>query len=514
MKTLRDYQEKSLRVFSRSTGSLDGSDLGTGKTLVAVERLRQIPARRGGHRVLVVAPVNTHLQWKAAFAEQYPSLDGSAHLRIIGTHRTDTESWEMIQKKAPGVYIIGWEAMRGMIGEELRRESNSRGTDKLTVAAVKSGMKQGKIPPWHRSGTWDLVIADEVHRITRRDSANALVLKKIESVHRHGASATFAGNRIDGAWSVLNWLWKDQYRNFWEWAEAFLEIEEEKIYGAGGQEITKRKIVGEKDPGSTWLDVPCKIRHRVEDVRKELPDVIERTVTVPMTDEQLRIYNEFDAEYTAWVARHNPETREQLLRLITTPSGIERRTRLRQAALGTLVVASEDPKMELGYHPDAPCPKVDAIREILADLPADEPVIVWSHSRKWITMAADRLKKAKVGPVRTWTGLTTPKNRQIYKETLGSGCRVMICQIQAVAEGVDGLQRSCAAEIWASVMDGDVVANVQAEGRLNRDGQKRPVQRWHLHSENSIDTDINLTLALREYQLGQFYRDHQKEGNQ
>jgi len=508
MKTLRPYQEKSIRVFSNDTSTFDASDLGTGKTLVGVERLRGIEPRGKAPRALVVAPVNTHLQWAAAFAEQYPALAGSVFLRIVGTHRSDPKSWEMMTARKPGVYIIGWEAMRGAVGEDLRRVSNSKGSDKMTVEAAKAGIRAGRVPPWTRTGIWDLVIGDEIHRIGHRNSSNAIVLKMIRATHRHGISATGAGNRVENLWSVLNWLWKDRYPSFWQWAGDFLEVEEKDIYREGEKVATQKKVIGEKEAGVTWLDIPTKIRHRVADVRGELPDVIERVVSVPMTPRQREIYDDFAGAAVAWLDDHAGE--ESVPRkLITAPLPIEQRIRLRQAALGELVVTDDDP-VEIGFVQGAPNPKIDAIKEIIADLPEDEPVLIWSHSRKWIEMAHKELTRSKLGKVRSWTGKTTPKTRVIYKATFGPDFRILLAQIQAVAEGVDGLQRHCAAEIWASVMDGDIVANTQAEGRLHRDGQTRPVQRWHLQSAISIDTDLATSLAARRSQMKRFYRDQDR----
>lgn len=509
MKTLRPYQAKSIEVFKRDVSTFDASDLGTGKTLVGVERLRGIEPRGKAPRVLVVAPVNTHGQWAAAFREQFPSLSGSKFLRIIGTHKSDPESWAMLTSRKPGVYIIGWEAMRGAVGEDLRRDSNAKGVDKMTVAAAKAGIRMGKVPPWTRTGIWDLVIGDEIHRIGRRDSSNAVVLKLIKAVYKHGISATGAGNKIENLWSVLNWLWKDRYPAFWQWAEDFLEVEEKDIYRDGEKAATQKKIIGEKEAGVTWLDIPTKVRHRVADVRGQLPDVVERTVVVPMTERQREIYEDFAGACVAWLDNHAGEGGTMARKLIASPLSVEQRIRLRQAALGELVVTDDNP-VEIGFVQEAENPKIDAVIEIIADLPAGEPVLIWTHSRKWALMAQARLKKAKLGEVRSWTGATTPKTREIYKSTFGTDFRILIAQIQAVAEGVDGLQRNCAAEIWASVMDGDVTANTQAEGRLHRDGQTRPVQRWHLHSEMSIDTDLAASLAARRSQLKRLYRDREK----
>jgi hypothetical protein len=584
---LRDYQEKSQVILARDSSGLDGSDMGTGKTLTGVERVRQIAREIGrAPRVLVVAPTNTQRQWLHLFGEQFPHLATSEHLRIVGTPGADPGAWStfMLYKKAAGIFIIGWEAMRGMcpksvqiitqeaadriaearadrrsakkvLGrkrttederlaalrtvEEAERamvvQDDERGTtDKgvpegwvvenpggasrgygslykgghtLTKQAVLAAMRQGDVPPWSRTGTWDLVIADESHRMARKSSINKITMSILKADAKLAASATPAGNKPEGMWSTLNWLWPKEYPSFWTWAKTFMEIEDSHI----SQDATVQKIIGEVDPGATWLDIPCKVRHRVSEVRDQLPDVIERIVEVDMTAEQRRIYNEFADRSLAWIDDHPVGERLPL----------SQRIRLRQAALGTLAVTADDPDIELGFRSDVPQPKLDMIKDILSDLPDTEPVMIYTHSAKWAHMAAEALNAAKIyGEAKAWTGALNQKRRDAVKEAFGvmtpngprarfshKGLRIIIAQLQAIAEGVDGLQRRCACEIWASPTESEATINGQARGRLHRDGQTRPVQRWLLHSLDTIDVGLDESLRARRTQMKQFYRD-------
>jgi superfamily II DNA or RNA helicase len=493
LKKLRPYQEDALRVLSRDTSGLVGSDLGTGKTLVAVERVRQLGP---GPRVLVIAPVNTHHQWLQAFGEQYPPLAGSPYLRIIGTPRSDQESWDnYILEKRPGIYIMSWEGMRGATGEDLRRASNAAGTKKLTVRAVQQGMREGKIPPWTRTGTWDLIIADEVHRAARRDSANKMVLTRIKAHQKLGLSATPAGNKPSGLWSVLNWLWPKEYRSFWAWAETWLDVEEQRTGGG----YLRESALSEKRPGEAWVDIPCKVRHRLEDVGGLIPEVIERIVTVPMGAKQQRIYDDFMDQSLAWIDNQP----------VAAPLPVSQRIRLRQAALGQLKARYSCDEMDIDFVEGGEQPKLAAIRDILADLPDGERVLLFTHSSKWAHMAARNLgKTGRFGEVRAWTGDLNAKQREDLKRSfIDGGVRVLVAQIQAIAEGTDGLQHVCRCEIWASPTEDEEMANEQARGRLKRPGQKHPVQRWVLHSAGTIDEDIDRSLRARREQMRTVYRD-------
>lgn len=559
MKVLRPYQYETIRRLKKNKGGLIGSGLGSGKTLMAVEMIRTLECLS---RTLAIAPVNTHDQWIATVGEQFPSLVGTPYLRKVGTPLSDPEGWAMLLAKKPGFYVIGWEAMRGDLPLAVRKAGSAKTVKKpgITQAALKAGMKNGSIPPWPRTGMWDMVILDESHRIQNRNSLNKKTLGLIKADRRLALSYTPAGNLHDGLWSTLNWLWPDQYRSFWKWAETFLVIQDKHI----NQYDTVRQITGEKDPGATWASLPCAVRHRTEDIIEYLPEVIERVVKVPMHDVQRRMYDEFEQQAFAWIDG-KPEA---------TPLPLTQRIRLRQAALGTLTIREEivdtelwvsnqnidtlglmydlvseveilkdedgelmaeereidipvvredgteeyetirtlyakvafsHRKQDVDFNEHAAQPKVTVIKEILSDL-GGEPVVIYTHSARWARMTERLLDGQIDGEIRAWTGDLTPLQRRNLKEAFGPDIRVLVAVIPAVAEGIDGWQNVCQCEIWASQSD-DGLMNEQAKGRLHRPGQKAPVQRWLLQSEDSIDMLVDFNLRLRAAQLGSFYRD-------
>lgn len=576
-KKLRPYQQETVDRLKKHKAGLIGSGLGSGKTLMAIELIRTIEK---ASRTLVIAPVNTHDQWVRTAGEQFPSLQGTPYLRRVGTPLSDPEGWNMLLTKQSGFYVIGWEAMRGDLSLAARQGGSAKKVKKpaITQQALKTGMRNGTIPPWPRTGTWDMVILDESHRIQNRDSLNKKTLTLIKADRKLALSATAAGNQYDGLWSTLNWLWPEEYRSFWKWAETFLIIQDKYI----NQYDTVRQITGEKDSGATWAAIPCAVRHRTEDIIDQLPEVIERVVLVPMADVQRRMYDDFEKQAFAWIDG-KPEA---------TPLPLTQRIRLRQASLGTLkysesvvtterwvrnedidtlhmvydltepveILLDEDDELmaevreiqvprvpefgapgedaydtvevlyakvrithresEIDFNEHAPQPKLKMIKEILSDLPEDEPVIIYTHSAKWARMAAAELDEAGIyGEARAWTGDLTDKQRTGLKNVFGkmepakmrsvfthTGIRILVAVIPAVAEGIDGWQHVCRCEIWASQSD-DGLMNEQAKGRLHRPGQSSPVQRWLLQSEESIDSVVDINLRIRAGQLRSFYRD-------
>jgi superfamily II DNA or RNA helicase len=533
-----------IRRIKRDTSLLVGADMGTGKTLVAVEMFRSLKAPP---RILVIAPVNVHNQWIETAGEQFPSLAGSPYLRKVGTLKTDPEGWKAILAKTPGVYVMGWEAMRGDLPMEIRRKHTAKAKKNpdITVGAIREATKEGHIPPWNKAGTWDLVVLDESHRIQNRHSLNKKVVTQIKAERKLAMSGT-PSSTPEGLWSTLNWLWPRLYTSFTRWAEEYMVFEEKKI----GRDQVIKEIVGEAIPGEAWRDIPNAVRVRLEDIGVHLPEVIERVVHVPMGSEQRRIYDELEGQALAWIDEQP----------YAMPLPITQRIRLRQASLGELkvidttkrkelwvlrrdvgkarvTVADSDDKEYTGrvlkvlQDDDGPTGvvlalfeyeakefvfrdkvtnfKIQAIREIIQDLPEDEPVLIFTHSSRWARRAAEELAKAKLGEVRAWTGELTPRQREELKAEFGKTVRVMIAVIPAVAEGIDGWQDVCRFEIWASKSE-TALLNEQAKARLHRPGQKSPVQRWLIHSEESIDDGIEERLNIRRSQMKAMYGDSKK----
>src|SRR5690606_35233207 len=111
------------------------------------------------------------------------------------------------------------------------------------------------------SGSWDLVIADEVHRAANHKSATAKTLKTVESRMRIAMSGTPAGNRVEGFFSVLQWLWPEQYPHFWPWVMEHCHTELDEYAG--------RRVLGEKKQGSIVESIPLYLRRTAEEVMKD-----------------------------------------------------------------------------------------------------------------------------------------------------------------------------------------------------------------------------------------------------
>ena len=100
----------------------------------------------------------------------------------------------------------------------------------------------------------------------------------------------------------------------------------------------------------------------------------------------------------------------------------------------------------------------------------------------------DRLKE--YSPARIYGGVTL-QQREAEKSRFISDprCRVMVCNIQSGGTGIDGFQQVCCNVAFAEFASTSTDME-QAEDRLHRGGQERPVTVYYLIARGTIDEDM------------------------
>lgn len=119
---------------------------------------------------------------------------------------------------------------------------------------------------------------------------------------------------------------------------------------------------------------------------------------------------------------------------------------------------------------------------------SEEKLLLFAWHRDVVDRMFEELKE--YNPAKIYGGVTL-QQREAEKEKFiqDSTCRIMICNIQSGGTGVDGFQKVCCnvafAEFASTSTDMD-----QAEDRLHRGGQERPVSVYYLIAAGTIDEDI------------------------
>lgn len=119
---------------------------------------------------------------------------------------------------------------------------------------------------------------------------------------------------------------------------------------------------------------------------------------------------------------------------------------------------------------------------------SDEKLLLFAWHRDVVDRMFEELKE--YNPAKIYGGVTL-QQREAEKEKFiqDSTCRIMICNIQSGGTGVDGFQKVCCNVAFAEFASTSTDME-QAEDRLHRGGQERPVSVYYLIAAGTIDEDI------------------------
>lgn len=442
--TPRPEQLAAIEALLADKSHLCRGQVGSGKTLIGVEAVLRSHAKI----TIVICPVNTFTGWRKTFVRQ---SKGKVTPRVIDGTKAGKLAFESLVSREPGVFLLSWERFRMY--------------------------DWGNMP-------LDFVVLDEVHRQQNRNSTtHKSILTTRHAAYKLALSATPWGNRIEGAWATLRWLWWGDEevapKSFWRWVTNHLRTEPDQYQG--------KKIMGERVQGTVWASVPSK--SFFPSPYQEQPIIHE--IECEMTPFQRKVYDRFEKEAIVWL-----EDRPLVADL---PSVM--RIRLREICLAVPSikegwVRKQDPETgewekvwgEIVYfEEDAKSSKADAIIDKLNDLFAAEPypVLIFTHSRKFATMLTKRLQTKKFRAEQFIGGMGDTE-RQAKMNGFGTEFDVMVATIAAIGTGTDGLQDVCWTEFWVS-LDDDRVLNEQGLGRVARAGQTRTVQRYTFLAANSVE---------------------------
>lgn len=451
--TPRAYQSRVLEGLANSktayTG-LVGAGLGTGKTAVSVwNAMNAFGDTIKDQIILVVAPVRTESGW----CKHWKMLTGLDMVTLSGKKtKADLRVWDNLEAHKPGVYFITWELMR------------SRNKEKRWDGKAKKMVYKAMSKPFY-GVEFDMVIADEWHRAANHSSLNFQVVSRIRAKYRLALSATPAGNKPCNIWAALKFLWPNHYGGYWDFCAKFF-TEEFNAFSSFGKTYTS-----EKHPGMVRRGAPSYHEVSQAEANPELPDVIIHRVEVELTRHQRKLYDELEQKALTFLGDYPLK--------LSIPMELD--LRLRQMTLG---IPSFNEDGAVDYKEDCKSSKLDAMMDIIADLPENEPVVVWVHSQKFIKAVLYRLKKGGIKALEI-----SGKSHGDYQAMINGSVRVLVILHEAGAEGIDGLQRVCHTEIWLS-MSNSLIINEQATGRLNRQGQTQIVNRFLIQATDTVDSRV------------------------
>lgn len=427
-------------VLEKHGGAYIGWERGLGKTLGSCALIEATDARR----TLVVCP-NTAKEsvWAAEVARWLPDHE----VKVLPNDKTKRDrmlEWvkytDRYEDDCPMVLVIHYEALSIIAG----KKKVGRNTQ------IQRG--------WDKYGEWDLVIADEAHRIKDPKAQMSKALKKVPARYKLALSGSIIQNHAEELFSVLQWLFPDTYKRKWQdWNDRYLDYDE----GPFGKICLGIKIERLEDLRQE-LGVFMVYRRKEDEL--DLPEKTEQTLLVDLSAPQRQAYDEL---LTTCLTELDDGSR------IKAADGLVMLGKLRQIASGLDLVGSEVRDSS----------KLDLAVELISDA-EDEAFVVFTWYKANGHTLQDRLAVRGIESF-VVDGEVPHDSRAAAIAAFQAGeRRVFIGTLATLAESVTLHRATNAIFIDRSW---NPAQNVQAEDRIYRIGQDRPVTITHIVAKNTVD---------------------------
>lgn len=450
MITPYEYQKETIEKFSHVPAVLDGSEMGTGKTIVAAQ-LDLVRREQGGGPTLIIAPLSgTMNTWRRHYKLHLP------HLRGIVCDPKNRPKFVGALQRADwyDYYIVHWDVL-------------SREVDSLSKVR------------------WNHIIADECHRAKSRKAQSTRALKRLWTRYKTGLSGTPVTNRPQDLWSILNWLYPRDYRSYWKFYERYVEYTIEYPHGYHKFQRSKneKELLKRIDPFYVrhLKRRPC-CPHHPTGVTPWLPDkTYAEPIWVDLTGPQRTAYNKMKGKMIAWIGENEDQ-------IVAAPVVISQLVRLQQFALAYAKV-NEEGKVIL----TEPSAKLDALMDLIKDNEGEQ-IVVFSQFSSVINLLGARLAKAKISHG-IFTGQTSPKDRERIVQDFQAGkIQIFAGTIKAGGVGLDLFASSTVVFLDRSWSPAE---NLQAEDRLWRIGQDNAVTVYDIMARDTVDLGRKQRIELK-----------------
>jgi SNF2 family DNA or RNA helicase len=311
---------------------------------------------------------------------------------------------------------------------------------------------------------WDHIIYDECHKLKDPTSNTSKFAHKLvkNSTYRLGLTGTFLPHSPLDAFSQYKAIDPSIFGgSYYRYKLTYTELG-----GFQGREVVN--YINQDQLNQKIESIGIQIENDVLD----LPEEIHSFRTVQLESQTRRVYDEMNADLYASV--ENGE--------ITISNAMVKVLRLQQLTSGHL-------KTDDGQIHRYGNEKRELLRELLTEIPAIEPIVVFAR----FTPDIDNIKQVANDLGKTCAELTGQANE--VKDFQEGKADVLATQVQAGSLGID-LTRACYCIFYS--IGHSLGEYQQACKRIHRPGQTRTVRYYHLLAENSVDGRVYNALQAKQ----------------
>lgn len=423
---LRDYQKEGFTWLKRMNyfhfSGILADDMGLGKTLQVIALLESEKAE--DRTSIVVVPASLLLNWMDEIQKFTKELSFLCIMGSSGERKEQIKEWHKVD-----ILITSYDYLRRDIEEY----------EKLSFYYV---------------------ILDEAQYIKNQKTKNAVCVKMLKAEHRLALTGTPIENSLAELWSIFDFLMPGYLYNY-----HYFQTHFEKDIVANRDEDKQKKL--------KRMVEPFILRRNKKEVLQELPDKIEKNMTITFDDEEKKLY-------MANFAKASKELQEKLsMDKVDKFAILSILMKLRQLCCEPSLVY--DNFTRLGS-------KRQGCLELIRSLKDNHAkILLFSSFTSMLDLLADDLREEHI----SYFMLTgkTPKDerRQLVQKFQEGQVDVFLISLKA---GGTGLNLTAAQAVIHYDPWWNVSAQNQATDRAHRIGQEETVQVFRLIMKDSIEEKI------------------------
>lgn len=444
---LLEFQKADADKMIQKKSMINANRMGAGKTVTTLDAIEELKATP----CLIVAPKFAHSVWQE---ELWTWMQEKAII-YNGTPKKRIQQWDEFVSSGCKFLITNYEML-----EEVARKSG------ITL-------KPAALPTPGTFWKWESIIWDEAHNgglLNRKNKAFKISAKLAKIIPvRYPLTATPIRKGCVDLFALLHLVDPRGFDSYWKYVNRHCVVTSTPF----GKEIEKnpanlahfRKMLSE-----------YMIRRPASEVAAERPGAIRQPLLVEMNKEQKKIYDELTEELMALI----PETGEILM----TPQQMTLMLRQRQILAAPQVLG-------LKHRGAAIDTVVEHSRNIIQD---GNAIVIFTSFRQAVPKIEEALRDehGEDLPIYKITGGMTSQefgdSWQSFQK--GTGAAVLICVIKSSAS----FHATRASTAYFIGHEWDFNLNEQAEGRLDRYGQKELVNVFYLLYKGTVDDHLSRRL--------------------
>jgi SNF2-related domain/Helicase conserved C-terminal domain len=481
-----DWQEKDLRFLNPMPYSANWSQMGCYKTSTGLWLLER-------KRVKDVMIITSKVGKGAYFSDFYKCLPEEWELYNLGIHTVmqrieDFEKPVKLEKllsirakKRPRVFLCHY----NMFTNAANNSSANRNGGMGIVDALKN------------FGLWDMILADEAHRLKNRDTQWTKNIKKLKAKNKHIMTGTGFVNNPAEIWSLLNFLDRGRWSSYWAFRNYFCD---QVIDTRGFRTI--RGLFPHRVEEFRKLRQSLGPRHTMQTVHKGISKPIESVHEVDLNPTQRRMY--LDIKSTLQTLDQKGET-------LQSPNVLSQLNRLRQISVATPDVKQrafdvKQNRIVFSIQLIEPSSKLDEVMDILSEL--DEPnqkVVIFSNFKDPIELLKTRFDKAAISYVHMEESHSEQKRYHLWHDVFpNTSTKVFLSTLDL---GGESINLSCAQYLIFLDRSWSPAKMNQAIGRVYRPGQKNVLEVIYINAKKTVDGYVKKKLDTKEGWFNEIFSD-------